>query len=262
MFRRVSALVVPSSFCVAKRSFTPTPELQKLYEAGTFETAKFPTDIIQTHTAIFAKFLYKAAEPKNTFDAILKDFEHLDSVNAKLPVFWERSANLDNLAELKQVSPTTMFVMNWMQSSGLLEEFEAVKSQYVNLVNAQKKKVVATIYVAAGKQKEAEKAAKEQAKTMQQNNKATASLALDYKFIVDTQYASGFSIDVAGAYFTNAQGFTTADAAGATMDVDYTAVPAHKVLATKWDDNIETEMLRKYVDQMSAFDAEEQKNGV
>lgn len=257
MFRRISVSAVAR--VAAARCYTPSEDLKKLYESS-FESAAFPADLTPNDTTLFTKFLYKAAEANNGIDAVLNDFNTISAAKAKLPVFWERTIEVDKAPELKSLTPATMFTLNWMQANGMLEQLPAVHNAFESLANAKKKRLVATIYVASDKGTEAAQTeAKAVAKQLHSQVAQYNGYTLDFKVAVDTSIVSGFIVDCAGLSATTAKGKDVAAFAG---DVDYTAIPAPKISKTVWEDSIETEVLRKYLDQLSLFDAEEAKNGV
>lgn len=257
MFRRVA--VSTARVAGAARMYTPSEDLKKLY-ASNFENATFPLNIVPSDSTLFAKFLYKAAEPKSAFDATLKDFDAIAAASAKLPVFWERTADVENMAEFKALSPATFFTLIWMQNNGMLELLPGVRDSFETYVNAQKKKAVAKIYVNDAK----DASIAEAKKVAQELHKANADLngyTLEFKTVIDKDIVSGFAVELVGLYVNQAKGAESSAKVSAD-DIDYTNVPAPKITKTIWEDNVETEVLRKYIDQLAAFDAEEAKVGV
>lgn len=259
--RRFSANLLRVS--AAARMYSPPAELKQIFESD-LENAKYPTDIVPSDSTLFAKFLFKAAEPKSSFDAILKDFDAIQAAIPKLPILWERTVEPDQVAEFKALSAPTMFTLMWMKDNGMLELLPAVREAFEAYVNAQRKKVVAKIYVGSEKDTAAINEAKKIAQETHKGETRFASTSLDFKVIVDKEILSGFSVDVAGAFVNNAVGAAdaAASASAASADVDYTNLPAPKVTKTIWADNVETEVLRKYFDQLALYDAEEAKMGV
>lgn len=259
--RRFSANVL--RVCAAARMYSPPAELKQIFESD-LENQKYPTDIVPSDSTLFAKFLYKAAEPKGNFDAILKDFESIQSSIPKLPILWERTIEPDQVPEFKNLSAPTLFTLMWMKDNGMLELLPAVRDAFETYVNAQRKKVVAKIYVGSEKDTASINEAKKVAQETHKSESRFASTALDYKVIVDKEIISGFSVDVAGAFVNNAKGAADASAStsAASADIDYTNLPVAKFNKTIWDDNVETEILRKYFDQLAQYDAEEAKLGV
>lgn len=259
--RRFSSNVVRA--CAAARMYTPSAELKQIFESD-LENAKYPTDIVPSDSTLFAKFLFKAAEPKNTYDAILKDFDSIQASLPKLPILWERTVDPVNVAEFKTLSAPTMFTLMWMKDNGMLELLPAVREAFETYVNAQRKKVVAKIYVSSDKDTAAVAEAKKVAQEAHKAESRFAGTTLEFKVVVDKEILTGFSVDVSGAFINNAVGKADAAAGAATAaaDVDYTNVPVAKIVKTIWADNVETEILRKYFDQLALFDAEEAKNGV
>lgn len=258
MFRRISAAAATRVACAA-RMYTPSEELKTLY-ATNFENATFPLNIVPSDSTLFAKFLYKAAEPKSAFDAVLKDFDTVAAASTKLPVFWERTADVESMAEFKGLSPAMFFTLVWMQNNGMLELLPAVRESFETYVNAQKKKAVAKIFVNDAKDAsiaEGKKIAQELFKSAQE----LAGYTLEFKVVIDKDIVSGFAVELIGLYVNQAKGAEASTKISAD-DVDYTNVPTPKVTKTIWEDNVETEMLRKYIDQLALYDAEEAKNGV
>jgi hypothetical protein len=257
MFRRLG--LATARVAGAARLYTPSEDLKKLY-ASNFENETFPLNIVPSEATLFAKFLYKAAEPKSAFDAVLKDFDAIAAASTKLPVFWERTADIESMPEFKSLSPSVYFTLVWMQNNGMLELLSAVRESFETFVNAQKKKAVAKIYVSDVK----DSAVAEAKKVAQELHKATADLAgysLEFKVLVDKEIVSGFAVELVGQYVNQAKG-AQASAKVSTDEVDYTNVPTPKISKTIWEDSVETEMLRKYIDQLAQYDAEEAKNGV
>ncbi|KAG5464532.1 hypothetical protein LSCM1_00722 [Leishmania martiniquensis] len=258
MFRRL-CVCVPSF--AAARFYTPSEELKKLY-ASDFERAEFPVHIVPSDAVTFAKFLYKAAEPKSSFDAILKDFQTITAAVPKLPVFWERTIVVSEVKEFKSLSAPTTFTLEWMQSNGMLDLLPDVAEVYQTYVNAKMKRVTAKIYV--GPDKEQDRAlvdrAKRVAEQVVQEMKELAGYTLVPKVIVDRSIVEGFAVDVQGRYVNEALGrLKETQASG---EADYTNIPPPRLPNTTWEDNIEAEVLRKYLDGLSLYDAEELKNGV
>ena len=259
MFRRVSASVVTRAAPLGARFvYTPPADLVKLFETD-YTTEKFPIDLVPGDSTLFAQFLFKAAEPKGQFDAILADMKNVRETGKKLPVFWERTHPVEEINELKSVNPATLFVMKWMQHNGQLGNFQEVAETYETLYNAQKKKLVAKIYV--GDDKADTSAAKDAAKKMQEGTEF-AKFNIEFQTVVDKRIASGFSVECAGRFYSTAASFDSKAAAGAAKDVDYTALPASPVPKTEWEDSVETEVLSRYFESNAAYDAEEARNGV
>jgi F0F1-type ATP synthase delta subunit len=256
MFRRVSFPISVRLAVAARGAYTPPADLQKLYESD-FSTGKFPIDIVPSDSTLFAQFLYKAAEPKGEFDAILKDCQTVTTAGKKLPVFWERNTEVDTISEFKGLNPATMFAMKWMQKNGLLTNFQEVAVTYETLVNAQKKKHVAKIYVAD--EKADVKEAKEVAKKLLEGT-PFASFSLDFTTVVDSSIASGYSLECAGKFYSTAAGHQTK--AVSQDNQDFTNVPVIAAAKTTWEDSVETEVLARYLENLALFDAEEAKNGV
>lgn len=261
-FSSVSALPV-ASVAIARRFYTPPADLTKLYQSD-FDHQQFPCDIVPSDATLFAKFLYKAAEANNGFEAISRDFQTIAAASKKLPVFWQRSANVENIAEFKGLSPATTFTLFWMQSNGLLELIPSVEESFATYVNAKQKKTVAKVYVNPSQVGDATllAKAKEVAAKLQAANKALNGFTLVVQAIPDSDIISGFSVDLAGAYHIEAKGVEVKSGSGVAKEVDYTQVPASKFTKTKWEDSAETEILGKYFESLAKYDAEEAKIGV
>ncbi|CAJ1013718.1 putative ATP synthase delta (OSCP) subunit [Leishmania utingensis] len=258
MLRRLS-VCVPS--VTVARFYTPSEELKKLY-ASDFERMHFPVNIIPSDSVTFAKFLYKAVEPKNSFDAILKDFQTIAASIPKLPVFWERTVVVSEVKEFKSLSAPTIFTLEWMQSNGMLDLLPDVVEVYETYVNAKMKRVTAKIHVAPGKEQDRAliEKAKKVAEQVVKDSKELAGYTLVLKVMVDRSIVEGFAVDVQGTYVNNAVG--RQKETQASGEADYTTIPPPRLTKTTWEDNIETEMLRKYLDSLALYDAEELKNGV
>lgn len=263
--RRVASRIasLASAATVARRLYTPPADMKALYQSA-FDREAFPVEIVPSDSTLFAKFLYKAAEKNNGFDAVLKDFNAIEATSKKLPVFWERTAKVDDIKEFASLSPAVLFTLNWMGANGMLEALPAVRTAFETYVNAKNKKVIAKIYVAPGKEADAATVneAKAAAQQLHKGNAAVSGFALEFKVAADPEIVSGFAVDVGGAYASTAKGADAQGAAGAAREVDYTQVPASKVSKTKWADSVETEVLRKYFEQLALYDAEEAKVGV
>ncbi|KAG5465268.1 hypothetical protein LSCM4_00723 [Leishmania orientalis] len=258
MLRRLS-LCLPS--VTAARLYTPSEELKKLY-ASDFERAQFPANIVPSDAVTFAKFLYKAAEPKSNFDAILKDFQTIAAAVPKLPVFWERTVVVSEVKEFKSLSAPTTFTLEWMQSNGMLDLLPDVVEVYETYVNAKMKRLTAKIYVAPGKEQDRTLVdkAKKVAEQVVKEKKELVGYTLVPKVIVDRSIVEGFAVDVQGTYVNEAVG--RQKETQASGEADYTTIPPPRLPKTTWEDNIETEVLRKYLDSLSLYDAEELKSGV
>lgn len=244
----------------AARLYTPPEDMQKLY-ATAFENEKFPVDIVPSDSTMFAKFLYKAVEPKSAFDTVINDFKTINTASAKLPVFWQRTADVANMPEFKSLSAPSFFTLVWMQKNGMLELIPEVQAAFETYVNAQRKKVVATIYVGDEKDSASIATAKKAAQELHQSNKSLSSYSLDFKIVADKEIIKGFAVDISGSYINEAKGKETATAT-ISGDVDYTNIAAAKIFKTEWEDNVETEVLRRYFDQLAQYDIEEAKMGV
>ncbi|KEG14276.1 hypothetical protein DQ04_00541080 [Trypanosoma grayi] len=255
MFRRISASTLSVT---AARFYTPSEELKKLYDSD-FDKSRFPLNIVPSDSVLFAKFLYKAAEQKGNFDAILKDFQTVAAASVKLPIFWERTAIIDNIAEFKQVSEPMFFTLVWMQTNGMLDLIPDVAEVYETYVNAKQKKAVAKIYVAPGKESEVSEA-RQVAQQLHKGLKELADHSLTFKTVVDRSIVTGFAVELAGQYVNRAEGQKRQ--VSGSDEADYTNIPAPKHVKTVWEDNIETEVLRNFLDSLSEYDAEEAKYGV
>jgi hypothetical protein len=261
-FSSVSALPV-ASVALARRFYTPPADLTKLYQSD-FDHQQFPCDIVPSDATLFAKFLYKSAEASNNFETITKDFQTIAAASKKLPVFWQRSITLETVAEFKGLSPATTFTLFWMQSNGMLEIIPNVEESFATYVNAKQKKAVAKVYVNPKQVGDAAvlAKAKEIATKLQAANKALAGFNLVILPVPDVDIVSGFAVDLAGAYHSEAKGEEIKTGSGAEKEIDYTQVPASKFVKTKWEDSAETEVLGKYFESLAKYDAEEAKIGV
>ena len=258
MLRRICSFQAISAVALtSKRHFTPTEELKKIYSSD-FESNKYPVDITASDAATFAKFLFTAAQQKNNLDAVQNDFATIAAASKKLEVFWERSVKVNQVAEFKGLNPATQFTLSWMQSNQMLELIPAVEEIYTILNNAQKKKVIATIHLPGPADKFAKEAAAAKAEaTKLHSAERFKGTTLEFKFKVDREFVSGFTVDVQGAFASTAQGAEAAASESASKEVDYTAVPMRKPLATTFGDNVEVEALPKYLDKLAKYDAEE-----
>ena len=262
MRRVCSRAVAMTGLASSKRHLTPSEDLKKLYESD-FEKASYPAAVVPSESSVFAQFLYKAAESKNSFDAVLKDMENIDAATKKLPVFWERTVDLEQTAEFKNLNPATMFTMKWMQANGMLGDLQAVRATFETFVNAKKNRVVAKIYI-PGPEKDHAAAVKEAKETAKKIHAASAESKanLDFVIVQDKDLASGWSVECVNKFHSTAKGFGEDASNTQAADVDYTNLPAHAPIKTVWNENVETEVLRKYIDQLAKFDLEEQTNGV
>lgn len=259
MFRRLTACLPKAASTL--RFYTPSEELRKLYDSD-FERAQYPTNIVPSDSVVFAKFLYKAAEPKAAFDVIAKDFQTIAAAVPSLPVFWERTCIVGEVKEFKSLSAPMIFTLEWMQSNGMLDLLPDVAEVYEAYANAKMKRVSAKIYVAPGKERDAalvEKARKV-AEQVVKENASLAGYQLTPKVLVDRSIVEGFAVDVQGTYINEAVG--RKKEVQAADETDFTTIPVPRLPKTTWEDNIETEVMRKYLDGLSLYDAEELKNGV
>lgn len=144
----------------------------------------------------------------------------------------------------------------------MLDLLPDVAQVYETYVNAQLKRAMAKIYVApdAVDDDETINAALQQANKMLENNSQLDGYTLSHKVIVDRTIVSGFAIDLNGVYVNKAVGHQVA--AHQADESDYIAVPQTHVTRTSWDDNTATEYLRKYLDSLADYDAEEMRYGV
>lgn len=261
-FNCSSTLLATSVLSGARRFYSPPADLTKLYQSD-FDRTPFPTDIVPSDATLFAKFLYKAAEGNNSFDAILKDFKSIEATAKKLPVFWQRAVELDGVKEFQALSPPTLFILHWMQSNGMLDLVPSVEEVFSTYVNAKQKKVVAKVYVAPSQIGDAGllAKAKEVAVKLQAQNPSIKSHTLVITALADNDIKSGFAVDLVGAYHSVAVG-DQASKADEAREVDYTQVPVAKSNKTKWDDSAEVEVLNKYFESLAMYDLEEATNGV
>ncbi|KAH9578222.1 ATPase [Trypanosoma melophagium] len=255
MFRRISAGALTVA---AARFYTPSEGMRKLYNSD-FDNSQFPLNIVPSDSVLFAKFLYKAAEQTGNFDAVLKDFQTIASTSGKLPIFWERTAVVEDIAEFKKLSEPTFFTLVWMQNNGMLDLIPNVAEVYEAYVNAKQKRAVAKIYVAPGKEGDTTEA-KRVAQELHKEAKELNGYTLTFKTVVDNSIVAGFAVELAGQYVNRAEG--QKKTTSSTDEGDYTNIPAPKHVKTVWEDNIETEVLRRYLDSLSEFDEEEAKYGV
>lgn len=257
MMRRLGSCVARSA--AAARCYTPPEDMKKLYNSD-YDSQAFPINIIGADSNIFAKFLYKAAEGNKSFDVVLKDFQTI--ATAKLPVFWERAASIDQIAEFKGLSPATIFTLHWMQQNSMLDQLSSVRSCFESYVNAQRKKAVAKVFIKDAADTASVNEGKKIAAEMHKDNKEISAFALEFEVLVDSTITSGFCVELAGSYVNQAKGIPAAGSINSAVDIDFTNIPNAKSIKTTWDDSIETEILRKYIEQLAQFDAEEAKNGV
>ncbi|EPY33580.1 hypothetical protein STCU_02147 [Strigomonas culicis] len=260
MFRRVALKALTAS--TAARFYTPSADLVKLYDSD-FARASFPTNIVPSDSVLFAKFLYKAAEQKNIFEKVLQDFETIAAAVPKLPVFWERTVVVQDVKEFKGLQEATSFTLQWMQSNGMLDLLPDVAEVYETYVNAKLKRVSVKVYVAPGKTGDnatiAE--AKKIAESTLKDSKEYAGLKPHFKVLVDRTIVEGFTVDIQGIFVNKAKGRQVASSESAS-DADYTNIPLMHGRKTSWEDNIETQVLRQYLDKLSEYDAEEMVSGV
>eukprot|EP00796_Vickermania_ingenoplastis_P006623 gene6623-4743_t len=259
MFRRlfhVSRLPVAAAFV---RCYTPSEELKTLY-ASEFDKAAFPCDMVPSDSVLFAKFLYKAAEPENAFDAILGDFKKIAAAVPRLPVFWERTCKVDEVDEFKGLTEPVRFTLEWMQSNGMLDQLVDVAEVYETYVNAKMNRVTVKIYVGQEQSEEVLQRAKDAADALLRSNASLAGFSPVYKICVDRSIVEGFSLDVQGMFHSEAKGVQVET--GAAGEADYTAIPVPHLPKTTWADNVETEVLRSYLNSLAQYDAEEVKTGV
>jgi len=256
MFRRVAVPRVVPVGAARFASYKPPEDLQKLYDTD-FEAGKFPLALTPGDTNLFAQFLYKAVEPKGNFDAILGDIKTVQA--AKLPVFWERTHEVEEIKELANVNPATKFTMIWMQKNGLLGSFGEVAISYSTLVNAQKKKHDVKIFVGDAKQDVS--GAKEDAKKMQVGT-PFAGFSLNFETVIDSSIVSGYNVEAAGQFLNKATGAAATATGAVSGPTDYTQVPSVTYAKTATPENVEGEMLSRYFDNLAQYDEEEAKNGV
>eukprot|EP00759_Apiculatamorpha_spiralis_P028188 PhF_6_TR30714/c0_g1_i1/m.45195 len=251
----------------AIRCYTPPAECAKLFETN-YSAGPFPVEFVPSDVVGYAQFIYKLAESNKKFDAYMKDFDTLKA--AKLPVFWERSTDVTSFADVtKIVSADFVFLLRWMQVEGNLEKLDTVRGFYETLLNAQKKKLVVLVYAnQAGStdskvQSEAKALVQEAIKT-NPLLKGKDAFALDFKFVVDASVpGKGFYAEFGGVTLSTIQQIRSDDVSTSAGEIDYTnVIPIKQVLKTVWDENIETDVLRKYLDQYALIDEEEQKVGV
>ncbi|CCW70092.1 unnamed protein product [Phytomonas sp. Hart1] len=260
MLRRI-AVILPTLAASTARFYTPSEPLKKLY-ASDFEKAAFPIDITPSDSTLFAKFLYKAAEPDTSFETILKDLQGVADTTSKLPVFWERTCVLDDVEAFKNVSEPMLFTLHWMQSNDMLGLLPEVTSVYEAYVNAKLNQAVAKIYVAPGKTKETAtiRRAKEVAEQLAKENSTLSGCKLIFKVLIDHAIVEGFAVDLRGVYVNQAKG-RQVDTLAAD-EIDYAYIPPPPLKKTVWAENIETEVFRKYLDGIVQYDMEEVKYGV
>lgn len=267
MFRRIFTPVVARSLSlgatarlpVARRWYTPSEELTQLYTSN-FETSSFPCDMVPSDAVLFAKFLYKAAEKSEAYDTLLGDFRKIAAVIPSLPVFWERTCKIDDISEFNNLSEPVVFTLQWMQSNGMLDQLADVAEVYETYVNAKMKRVTVKIYVGEDRSPEALDRAKDVADTLIQSNTHLQGFSPVYKIIVDRSIVKGFSLDVQGMYHNEAEGKQVDT--GVAGEADYLFLPTPQLPKTTWHSNIETEVLRSYLNSLSTYDEEEVKHGV
>eukprot|EP00760_Papus_ankaliazontas_P002563 PhM_4_TR11126/c0_g1_i1/m.102703 len=242
------------------RAYTAPAEAVKLYQSN-FTAGPFPVQCAASDEAEYAQFLYKLSGDQGQY---LKDFDALKKLN--LPVFWERSNNVVDMPEVaKATSANFVFTLRWMQTQGSLENLETVRAFYETLVNANKKRLVATVYTSA--KGVADTKLQGEAKALVQETlksnaflKDKASWTLDFKFVVDASVRDGFYAEFGGVTVTTIAQVRGEEVQADEGEKDYTNVQAMKsVMKTVFADNIETDVLRKYFDQLALLDEEEQK---
>ena len=94
-------------------------------------------------------------------------------------------------------------------------------------------------------------------------NDKDAKQTLEFKIVQDSEFASGYAVECADKYYSTAKGkFEDSGDSDKSKDVDHTNLPNAAVTKTVWNQNIETEVLSKYLDGLAKFDQEEAVNGV
>lgn len=262
MLRRVTAsLTTVATAAIAVRFYTPSASLKKLYSSE-FDKEQYPASIVPSDSVLFAKFLYKAAEQNNSFEAVLNDFRTIAAAVPTLPVFWERTAKIESVKEFAKLSEPTMFTMLWMQSNGMLDMLADVAEIYETYVNAKLKRAVAKIYVAPGKSEDTATVERARAVAQQllKDNKTLAGYTLMFKVIVDRSFVDGFAVDLNGSYVSEAVG-RQAEVRGSD-EANYINVPPLRVPPVAWADSVETEVMQKFYSSLAEYDEEELKNGV
>lgn len=260
MFRRFATpLAGLFASAVSRRCYTPSTELKELYESN-FEKASFPCISTPSDSVLFAKFLYKAMEPSENFDAVLEDFKAIAAAVPQLPIFWERTCKISEVQEFSGLSEPTLFTLEWMQSNGMLDQLVDVAEAYETYVNAKLSRVAVRIYVGADMQPEVLERAKTVAGEMIAQNPELSSLTPVYKVSVDRAIVKGFTLDVHGMYRNEAEGRKVQ--AAAAGEADFTSIPVPHLPKTTWADNVETEALRTFLADLAQYDLEELKHGV
>jgi len=253
---------------LALRTYTAPPDAIKLYESN-FTAGPFPVEFAQSDVVQYAQFLYKLGEQKN--ENYLKDFDALAKL--KLPVFWERGTDVTGYSDVtKVVSANFVFCLRWMQVEDNLEKVASVRSFYETLLNAKLKKSVVNVFTNAESVSNGELQQLAKAKVVEMMKthpvlKPKAGYTLEYKFTVDSTVPKGsglFYAEVEGVSISTIPQIRSDEVSGPGVgEVDYTNVVSVKqILKTVWPDNIETDVLRKYLDYLAQLDMEEQIVGV
>lgn len=259
MLRRFFAPISVGTSAAYLRYYTPSEELKKLYTSD-FDKSGFPCDMVPSDSVLFAKFLYKAADSKKSYDVVLGDFKKIAAAVPKLPVFWERTCKIDEIKEFKELSEPVLFTLQWMQSNGMLDQLVDVAEVYETYVNAKLNRVNVKIYVGEDRSAETLNRAKMVADGLIRSNKALDGFAPVYKVTVDRSITEGFLLDVQGMFHNEAKGAQVA--AAAAGEADYLTIPLPHLPRTTWNSNVETEVLRVYLNSLADYDAEEVKMGV
>lgn len=238
--------------------------LVKVYESD-FEAAVYPEQIVAGSHLVFSKLLFKFAQTEKAEEKYITDLTtNFPTAKSKAGAFWaDKDIATDDA--FKGLSDGVRFTLSWMQKSRLLEKTDSVTDIFKLYVNSSRKTMVAQVSLYGPDKAKNSAAAKEAATKLMEvyfPDKKGWKLTLD-----ETSTAgaiNGWRVNVGGMTFEDVAAIKAASAA-ATASADLsecTAVPVVKFRATPWPENIEAEVLSKWTQDLSLYDAEEARHGV
>lgn len=273
MFRAVRA-VAPRVFnkvqgaVVTQQRFAGKPAwakdgLVKVYESN-FEADKYPEEIVAGEHVVFSKLLFKFAQAEKAEDKYVTDLTTgLAAAKAKAGAFWaDKDIGTDDA--FKGLSDGVRFTLAWMQKSQLLDKIDSVTDIYKLYVASSRKTLMASVTLYGPDKGKNSTAAKDAATKLMD---AYFSEKKGWKLNIDETNLggsiNGFRVNVGGMTFEDTAAIKAA-AAAATSSADLTectTVPVAKFQPTVWPENIEADVLSKWTQELSLYDAEEARYG-
>eukprot|EP00659_Diplonema_papillatum_P010268 gene10268-15792_t len=268
MQRAISAVARSSLTRAARFNSTPAwvkPQYVELFKSN-LDKLEYPEKAVDGEHLVFSKLMYQIAKAEGKEEKYLSDLQTLKQNAKQLSRTWRTSSNVAEDKEFQEMEPGVRFVLRWMQTSAQMERLEDVTKIFAIYVKAAKKTMVVPVTLAGlpeTQQKNVDAAKKAAQTVLSTRFPDKKDWKLEFDYVVDPGIIDGWRLEVGSLVVEDMSAYlsTFEKAAGASAQVDYTAVPVAKPLATEWPLNAGVEMFSDWCDELTTYDMEEAKFG-